>query len=410
MITRIEIDGFKSFENFALDVPPFLVLIGTNASGKSNLLDALTFLSWAFAFDLDVAVDNVRGDARSLFRRRGDGSTVDRIRFALEGEFFGSEGDEYRLRVRYELELVWGVRDDLLDGLVIASHRIAPELIPSEGEPSRPGWMSLPVQAGAQVIPSQKGLRDKADLFPAHGEAEASIGAFALRRIEVELMRMRVLHLEAAALRQVSRVGDASKLDPTGLRLPNYLRRLARRSASPDRPKGVLNDITIELGGLVREVTGFDVVVDEARRDVRIEFSSPYQQGIAAESASDGTLRILAMLAAMHDEGLTAAEEPENGVFPERLRQLLGIAQELEGDRQVLFTSHSPVVLDAVPRENIAYFDMTTVIENGKPSRVTRVRRLRDEGGPSSVDGERWARVTDSELDRFRAGIEEPVG
>ncbi|GAA0376960.1 hypothetical protein GCM10009530_29430 [Microbispora corallina] len=45
MITRIEIDGFKSFENFALDLPPFLVLIGTNASGTSNLLDALTFVA-----------------------------------------------------------------------------------------------------------------------------------------------------------------------------------------------------------------------------------------------------------------------------------------------------------------------------------------------------------------------------
>ncbi|MFF4775110.1 hypothetical protein ACFY05_19840 [Microtetraspora fusca] len=33
MITRIEIDGFTSFADFALDVPPFLVLIGTNASG-----------------------------------------------------------------------------------------------------------------------------------------------------------------------------------------------------------------------------------------------------------------------------------------------------------------------------------------------------------------------------------------
>ncbi len=45
MITRIEIDGFKSFLNFELDVPPLLALIGPNASGKSNFFDALTFLS-----------------------------------------------------------------------------------------------------------------------------------------------------------------------------------------------------------------------------------------------------------------------------------------------------------------------------------------------------------------------------
>jgi recombinational DNA repair ATPase RecF len=45
MLTRIEIDGFKSFRDFALDIPPFLVIIGRNAAGKSNLFDAIQFLS-----------------------------------------------------------------------------------------------------------------------------------------------------------------------------------------------------------------------------------------------------------------------------------------------------------------------------------------------------------------------------
>ena len=37
MITRIEIDGFKSFERFKLALPPFAVIFGVNAVGKSNL-------------------------------------------------------------------------------------------------------------------------------------------------------------------------------------------------------------------------------------------------------------------------------------------------------------------------------------------------------------------------------------
>ena len=45
MITRIEIDGFKSFLDFKLDVPPFLALVGPNASGKSNLFDALRLVA-----------------------------------------------------------------------------------------------------------------------------------------------------------------------------------------------------------------------------------------------------------------------------------------------------------------------------------------------------------------------------
>ncbi|MBE9229569.1 AAA family ATPase [Phormidium sp. LEGE 05292] len=59
MLTRIEINGFKTFENFALDLSPFSVILGPNASGKSNLFDALQFLS-------QIAVNNLRDAVRGL--------------------------------------------------------------------------------------------------------------------------------------------------------------------------------------------------------------------------------------------------------------------------------------------------------------------------------------------------------
>ncbi|WP_288331478.1 AAA family ATPase, partial [uncultured Alistipes sp.] len=45
MITKIEIDGFKSFRKFSMTFSPFTVIAGINASGKSNLFDALELLS-----------------------------------------------------------------------------------------------------------------------------------------------------------------------------------------------------------------------------------------------------------------------------------------------------------------------------------------------------------------------------
>jgi AAA15 family ATPase/GTPase len=36
MLTRIEIDGFKTFRHFALDLEPFQVIVGPNGVGKSN--------------------------------------------------------------------------------------------------------------------------------------------------------------------------------------------------------------------------------------------------------------------------------------------------------------------------------------------------------------------------------------
>ena len=45
MLTRLEINGFKSFHNFAFDFQPFQVFIGPNGVGKTNLFDAIVLLS-----------------------------------------------------------------------------------------------------------------------------------------------------------------------------------------------------------------------------------------------------------------------------------------------------------------------------------------------------------------------------
>jgi AAA15 family ATPase/GTPase len=47
MIKRVKIQGYKSFKNLSLELRPLTVIFGPNASGKSNFLDAIYFLSKA---------------------------------------------------------------------------------------------------------------------------------------------------------------------------------------------------------------------------------------------------------------------------------------------------------------------------------------------------------------------------
>jgi len=68
MLTRAGIDGFKSFESFALDLPPLVVILGANAAGKSNLLDALRLLSNLATKDVREAMRELRGEPHELFR------------------------------------------------------------------------------------------------------------------------------------------------------------------------------------------------------------------------------------------------------------------------------------------------------------------------------------------------------
>ncbi len=66
MITRIEIDGFKTFRKFYLNLAPLQVIVGPNGAGKSNLFDALRLLSRLVDSDLRTAFQDLRGEARML--------------------------------------------------------------------------------------------------------------------------------------------------------------------------------------------------------------------------------------------------------------------------------------------------------------------------------------------------------
>ena len=45
MLKQITLENWKSFRHAELYIDPLTVLIGTNASGKSNVVDALDFLN-----------------------------------------------------------------------------------------------------------------------------------------------------------------------------------------------------------------------------------------------------------------------------------------------------------------------------------------------------------------------------
>ncbi len=111
VLTRIEIDGFKTFERFGLDLQPLTAIVGPNASGKSNLFDALRFLSLLAQHDIRTAMQGLRGEPEELFRKLSTGLT-DTMSFAVEVllgrrgvDAFGTSYEVPAQRLRYELTL-----------------------------------------------------------------------------------------------------------------------------------------------------------------------------------------------------------------------------------------------------------------------------------------------------------------
>jgi predicted ATPase len=133
MLTRIEISGFKSFESFGLDLRPLTAIVGPNASGKSNLFDALRFLSLLSQYDIRTAMQDLRGKPEELFRQSSSGAS-ELINFAVEAllsrkgtDAFGTTYETPVRRLRYELELglTKGI-DGVPKGVIVRRERCTP--------------------------------------------------------------------------------------------------------------------------------------------------------------------------------------------------------------------------------------------------------------------------------------------
>ena len=101
MITRIEIDGFKTFQDFSLDLSPLQVIVGANGVGKSNLFDALQLIGRLASSKVRAAFQEMRGEVGELFSARPEGGSADCIRLAVE------------MLVNQKIRDDWGAAHDL---------------------------------------------------------------------------------------------------------------------------------------------------------------------------------------------------------------------------------------------------------------------------------------------------------
>lgn len=89
MITKITINGFKSFQDFELDLVPCTVLTGRASAGRSNIFDALTLVSRTLLHGFDSAVTlTPRLAPAGLFHQgmaqNGDTVSADSFRVTVE--------------------------------------------------------------------------------------------------------------------------------------------------------------------------------------------------------------------------------------------------------------------------------------------------------------------------------------
>ncbi len=441
MITRIEIDGFKTFEDFALDFKPFSAVVGPNASGKSNLFDALRFLSLLAQTDIRSAMQELRGEPEELFRQTAAG-TASSLSFAVEVlldeagvDAFGTRYSVKARRLRYELclSIRIGTRGNP-QGIFVTNEKcvsiqrkddtatfITKEFLGSSGrktpfismveEQGKRSAIEIRQDGPAESGTSKRGRPITLSAAEASRTALSTISTaefphlYALRHL---LSSMRFLEINPAAARRPSDKFEAKTLHPDASNLAAVLAYLRDGSGTEARPEGVINDISMHLASLIPSVRKVEVF-DEAKD---YSFGVRTSDGLKFSSRviSDGTLRLLALLTVLDDPdrvGILCFEEPENGVHEGRIDALIGLLREasyLNADQekplfQVLVNTHSPAVLNALLDEEIIAADMVTAVNPASKSRHTKTRMRIDVQSGLELDPARH--LTRWEVDRI---------
>ena len=402
MLTRLEVDGFKNLADFALDFGPHTCIAGLNGAGKSNVFDAIHFLSLLTERGIDEAALQIRsvggvgeatGEIADLFFA-ANGRRVRRMKFAAEmivgktvTDDFGREAKPSSSFLRYEVafrrERPLSAAGPL-GGLVLEREELRPitagrsarhlkfphhkgrfrDSVVYNKRHSRSPYIDTEEEGGRTTILVHQdgGSRGRGRPAPAEGATRTIIGTentvatptiLAARR---EMRSWRILALEPSAMRRPDRYTQPPALAANGAHLPAALHHLANLAPRyGDDAEDVFAMIASRLSDLI-PVKRVRVAQDDVRQLLSLEIEDPDGLTLRAGAISDGTLRFLALavLAEVSDEpAVLCMEEPENGIHPGRLPAMNALLHDIAVDanqpvgmdnplRQVIVATHSP--------------------------------------------------------------------
>lgn len=398
MITELRLKNWKSFGDATLYIDPVTILIGTNASGKSNTLDALLFLQRIAsgigiyqAIQGDVNLPQIRGGKDWVCRRPSN---------------------------IFSLEIILSTKDKDIDyrySLIVQVNGIKAEV--SEEE------LTL-LKYGPR---SQKPKESRLYYTQQQGNSTPGISAYFStgtkgpgKRIELSRSYSVLAQAESLSLRKevqdgirevISQLLKIFVFDP----VPSHMRKFADFSetllSDGSNIAGVLaalestqkEEVEQTLTHYLRKLPEGDIQriwtepVGKFQTDAMLYCEEKWCEGsidlfdsenrlsaethiVDARGMSDGTLRFLAIVTAMltrQPRSLLVIEEVDNGLHPSRAHILIEMLKELGKKRSidVIVTTHNPALLDAA---GVSMVPFITVVHRDETTGASKLTLLED--------------------------------
>lgn len=382
MLTSLRLIDFKNFRNETLHMGPLTVIVGANASGKSNLRDAFRFLHGiGRGYTLGEIIGGKYGAGQPEWAPiRGAADEIIRFRRPAFELRVKAPGIDYSIRVGRSEEH-GGVFRVTKEELKKSSWSATYTSHPGYGDPVAEQDDDTHLLLRMEKTGTQRKYGDRIAVRPdqpaltqihEHRRVVKAHKDHAQKVIDL-LANMRFLDLEPNRMREAAFPGQ-TRLGDGGENLPTVLREIC---ADPQR-QAALAEWTRELTPM--DVRAFDFPVDPTTGRVQLAFLEANDRRVSAYAASDGTLRFIAMLAGLigtESERTYVFEEIDNGIHPSRMRLLLELIerQTAKGRIQVVTTTHSPDLLSIVGDKT---FENTSVVCRREETDNAIIRRVQE--------------------------------
>lgn len=360
MIQSLQLINFKNFRNATLSLGKLTLLVGTNASGKSNLRDAFRFLhgmgrGYALAEIIGekyieggvLQWKGIRGGIKEVAFAGQSGFQMRTIFFTTGGVGFFPPKGWHTIRVEMGSN---GSKPRVAAESLYQGGKCVFDSHPQDDPPEQEGPPYLFVRLPRDSRNRKHGKRLRfvdgqpiLTQFLHHRTAKESPKLIKIvERVIDEVDSMRFLDLAPDAMRIPSVPGQVV-LGDRGENLSSVLQAICE---APEKKRAILEWIR-QLTPL--DVEEFDFVSDQTGK-ILVTLIETSGRRTSAYSASDGTLRFLALIAAMlgpDPARFYFFEELDTGIHPTRLHLLLQLIEQTVARRniQVVATTHSPQLL-----------------------------------------------------------------
>ncbi|MCP4418236.1 MAG: ATP-binding protein [Chloroflexi bacterium] len=396
MFKKLTLENFKNFKEAELNLGPFTILVGANATGKSNIREAFRFLhgigrGYPVA---DIIGEKSAGRELVWSGMRGGTHELSYISETIPVPTFSlqllnlNETRNDLLWARYKIEIATGFPDSTpkvisekledngkkifeawIDGMGDVFIAEAENLDSGELHSLGARWDNTrPVlhQAGSQLLKAK---------YQGYMVDIVENAENAIESMMHQLASMYFLELDPNTMRKSSFPGQTT-LGDNGENLSSVLYAIYQDQQKRNSFLDWLRELT------PMDVSDFEFPADQVGK-ILVTLVEKDGRKISAYSASDGTLRLLGLLAALlgpEPAKFYFFEEIENGIHPSRLHLLLELIEQVtaEGNIQVVATTHSPQLLGLVSDQTLEHTSMTYRLEGHADAHIQRIIDIPD--------------------------------